>query len=481
MTDAMNSPDPAPLLPWDKALTRRLRVLLHSTPFSDLKKSEALIDPELRHYDPLALSMKVLDLIVDRMGLEREVTSDDVAEALRPLLTSLDEARGIPPDHGRHARITGHVLGRLRNDAERRHPFAVEYVDFSGGRPVRRSLEFRLILDHFDADGRVVLRLSNEGANLFLNALELDIEDAQAATEAVVQSQLARGKFNEAVDSAKAARAQSVRYFEKIMGLLRDTRRNLAGIDWRREVPGMLDSALAHIKMRLETERNILSNARDRQEALSENDPALPQIAEIIGLIDDCKGRHAGLHKQVMRARNVFLEEQERQTFAPPVSRFYPDLLKEILEPLLALDQRMADSVASGAFPAFWGGVPPQVFSLARLVAWQLQPKREISIGETPFEAPEIDDLSPDLRRYSPDDRRRAFEILESIGAPTPLSTLIGGGAERRGVIEILALLSLERFSPEGPAKLSVSRRGLLDARGLYGDDLLLTPQETVP
>ena len=52
------------------------------------------------------------------------------------------------------------------------------------------------------------------------NAFGLDIEDAQAANEAVVQSQLARGKFNEAIQSAQNARGQSMRYEEKISRMI---------------------------------------------------------------------------------------------------------------------------------------------------------------------------------------------------------------------------------------------------------------------
>ena len=63
---------------------------------------------------------------------------------------------------------------------------------------MRRFVEFRLIEDRHHAIEGTVLRLSNEAINLFLGAFELDIEDAQAAAEAVVRSQLERGKFHEA-------------------------------------------------------------------------------------------------------------------------------------------------------------------------------------------------------------------------------------------------------------------------------------------
>ena len=54
----------------------------------------------------------------------------------------------------------------------------------------------RLLEDRHHPDGRVVLALSTGAANLFLRSLDLDIEDGQIATEAIVRTQLARGKFD---------------------------------------------------------------------------------------------------------------------------------------------------------------------------------------------------------------------------------------------------------------------------------------------
>ena len=56
------------------------------------------------------------------------------------------------------------------------------------------------------------MQLSSEAINLFLNALDLDIESAQEANEAVVRFQLERGKFDQARSFAENARGQSLRY-----------------------------------------------------------------------------------------------------------------------------------------------------------------------------------------------------------------------------------------------------------------------------
>src|SRR5262249_33060243 len=57
---------------WPRDLTRRLRVLLHTSPLDGLRRSDAIRDAEFRHYDSVALALRVLDIVIDRLGLEAE-------------------------------------------------------------------------------------------------------------------------------------------------------------------------------------------------------------------------------------------------------------------------------------------------------------------------------------------------------------------------------------------------------------------------
>ena len=130
------------------------------------------------------------------------------------------------------------ILDGLRNDSDARRPFREQYTSVDGeGLAQRHALEFRLLFDAFHPSGRTVLRPSSEACNLYLRLLDLDVEDAQAAAEAVVEYQLARGRFDEAVHSARQARIQSVRFREKVLQLLRDTRRDVERVDWKVEAP----------------------------------------------------------------------------------------------------------------------------------------------------------------------------------------------------------------------------------------------------
>jgi hypothetical protein len=483
-TNAPVAPSSEGSFHWDSALTRRLRVLLHTGPLHALRASDSRRDPSLRHYDSMALALKVMDLVVEHTGLEREVDRSMLLGALSPLLVAADSAAGIPPDPARHALMIDRVLAGLRNDDEHRRPFTLAYDDFSVSPIVQRQLEFRLLADHFHPSGGIVLRLSNEAVNLYLNALELDIEDAQAAAEAVVQSQLARGKFGEAVETARNARWQSMRYQSKIEGIVRDTRRDIERVDWRDEVPRLLDSALTHIAGRLVTEDNILKTAEERLDVLDGEDERARAVAEVARLIRDCRLRHVDLHQRLMGARNVFLDEQARQAFAARPLQLRVELVTDVLEPLLRCEAVGARTVTESCYPAFLGGIAPGMLSLAELVAWQLRPRRELPETEAPLPEPDLVPYDVEVLRYPPAIHERADAILSTIEGPTTLAVLLErahAAGEPTLAIELAALLILRQYAPEEgettPVKVERHAGPPLRVAGLYGDNLDLTPR----
>ena len=148
--------------------------------------------------------MKIFDTIIDQSGFGSEVTDESVLEATKPLLKAWDQGNGNPAGPDLHSEVIVRILAELKNERDHQQPFEVPYEAFDdSGTPRRHVLRFKLMTEQFGYDGGIVLKLSSEAINLFLNAFGLDIEDAQVANEAVVQSQLERGKFNEAVQSAQ--------------------------------------------------------------------------------------------------------------------------------------------------------------------------------------------------------------------------------------------------------------------------------------
>jgi tetratricopeptide (TPR) repeat protein len=470
--------------PWPADVTRRLRVLLHTAPLAVLRRGDALRDPELRHYDTLALALRLFDVVIDRLGLEDEADRELVARELAPMLASMDESVGLSSSADRHREILDRVLAGLRNDGEARRPFREEYTALDDqGRAVRHLLEFRLLSDAFHASGRIVLRPSAEACNLYLRLLDLDIEDAQAATEAVVESQLARGRFDEAVQSARQARIQSVQFREKVLRILRETRRDVERVDWRREVPRMLAEAREHLARRLRVEQEILNAADERLDVMIEGGEPTRAVVQVAELIRDCRIRHVELHEELMRARNVFLDMQARQSFATTPSRPLPDLLNDVLEPLFAQPVAAAGPAAERCVPLLMGPRPPVLLSLMALVSWMLQPRRTQPAHEIPVDAIDPSVLDMEISRYPQEVRAEATGILAAIGTATSLSVLLSqaraqGAADT--VLEVLALLCLQSFASEDrkAARLQAEKipNGHLADAGFYGDDLLVSP-----
>jgi hypothetical protein len=468
---------------WPIDLTRRLRVLLHTLPLDGMRRSDAIRDSELRHYDGLALALYVLDVVIDRLGLEAEADREVVTRVLRPVLSAMDVAAGLPPSPERHERMLDKLLGGLRNDGDARRPFREEYTSIDGeGQAQRHALEFRLLYDAFHPSGRTVLRPSAEACNLYLRLLDLDVEDAQAAAEAVVESQLARGRFDEAVHSARQARIQSVRFRDKVLQILRDTRRDVDRVDWKVEAPRTLNESLAHLERRVAVERAILGAADERLEIMPDEEAdSRRAVAEVADLTRECLLRHTELHEQLIGARNVFLDAQARQAFAPKPSRPLPDLAADVLEPLLRMPIARVDQLLERGFPLFVGPRLPVLASLEGLVSWMLQPRRPQPRQEIAVEPVDAADLEAELRRYPPEVRAAATELIEATDGDVRLSVLLSearASGASNAVIEVIALLVLQGFATEDRNTAHVAAEPIeghrLEDPLLYGDELLV-------
>lgn len=481
---ASEVPDDASVSSWPADLTRRLRVLLHTLPLDSLRRSDAIRDVEFRHYDSLALALRVLDVVIDRVGLEAEADREVVTRVLRPVLSAMDAAAGVDPMPERHERMLDKLLGGLRNDADARRKFREEYISIDAeGEAQRLAVSFRLLSDAFHPSGRTVLRPSDEACNLYLRLLDVDVEDAQAAAEAVVASQLARGRFDEAVHSARQARIQSVRFRDKVLQILRDTRRDVDRVDWKGEVPRILNESLSHLDRRVAVEHGILRAADERLEIMPDEEADFRRaVAQVAELTRDCLLRHAELHEHLIGAPNVFLDAQSRQAFAPTPSRPLPNLIDDILEPLLRMPIVHADRVLERGFPLFVGPRLPVLASLEGLVTWMLQPRRPQPRQEIEVEPVDAADLDAELRRYPPEVRMAATELLETGDSDIRFSELLSkvrASGAPNAVLEVIALLVLQGFATEDRDTTRVAAEriegALLTDSLFYGDDLLVS------
>ncbi len=371
---------------WTSTLTDRQRVLLHTQPLMMLRHNWSLRDEECQRYDPLCLSMKLFDVVIDHSGFGDEVVRDTVQDHLAPLLESIDVAAGASPESERHRRVVDRLIGDLLNDSQRGESFSVEYSDFDGDGLARRlTLSFKLLKEVHGYSGDIAMQLSSEAINLFLNALDLDIECEQIANEAVVQFQLERGHFDKARAGAEAARGRSLQYQQKLERVIEQTKRDIRQVDWRHEVHQTLIEANEHVELRLQHEEGILRSAREKLASLADDDNRQSLIA-VVRLIDDCRSRHLHLNKRLMLARGEFIEQQARQCFIDQLHVEPINLRDEVLAPLLSAAGCRVSDLTNGVAHAFIGPVTPGMLSLRDLVVWQLQPKRVQTSGESPLE-----------------------------------------------------------------------------------------------
>lgn len=453
---------------WHEALTRRLRSLLKTGPFHQLRANEGRHQALLEHDDTTALCMRAMEVLVDAMGLRPGAPRQELAEALRPLLEANDRLHGVEPLAERHHDVVELVIGTLLNDSGRRQAYTATYTDFIDGQPEARTLRFRLASEQETLDGAIVVRAEPDGVNLFLRSLDIDLEDAQAATEAVMQSQLERGRLDLALQSAREAQIRSIQYHDKIHAQLRRTRRDIGRVDWRHEVPRLIEEALSHLEGRLSTERGIRATAQSNLRELLGTAEA-ETLVRICDLLDDCFDRHLELQRALMQAFEVFRTEQERQRFAPIAVTPLPALEQELLRPLLGLDLEASLEVAQPFARANIPATTPLLLDLPRLWDRLLQPPIERDpLGRALQQLDELEPIPEPPPVFDEATVEAVDQRLEALTAPTRLGELLAETPDERQE-RLLVLRALQHYAPEAG--------GVLDLEVERADEALATPR----
>lgn len=485
--DAKFFGEPANVL-WDAQLTQQLRVLLHADRLLSLQSRDEHRPPEFQHYASLSLALKLFDLIITHTGLGQDIEHSQAIEELLPLLEAMDRGAGMEPERTRAVYMAERVLAALYNEEGRREPFKLDYTTFEQGEAVKRTLSVRLLEERHHVDGRTVLRLSNECANLLLNALTVNLEDAQVAAEAIIEWQLKRGRIQEARSSAQWALQHSMRLSEYIERRLLDTRRDLHSVDWKEEMRRTLDEALMHVRTRCAVEHSIVTTAHEQREQLELGSRQAYQLAEIIELMETCRQKHLILERKLMEAPRIFFEEQERQIFTLRPPLLFPHPQNDLLAPLLRLPRmrilETVDSIFSACLPAS----APGVFSLARYLHYLLQPRREAQIDSVPIQPRELIDVDYDQTRFTAEMVQRAEDYLAALEQPTRLSEVVSAAqdaGESVAVLEVLLFLVMDYFDEQDssePENLPVYVVKT-DAQQFWlstvaGDDVILLPRQ---
>lgn len=315
-------------------------------------------------YGLFELALQAVDLVVERMELSDGIHPDELRDAL-----TAAAALQCPDDPAStHAAVADGVVAALLEPLETQYGTVA-----ASGAYERHEWSTRLIEEIQTFDGDFQLRAGRAAVNVLVGALDLeDLESAQAATEAALESLLARKRFVVALRQANNARRLSKSYAEDIRRLVAAAERSVRSVSWDATIRPRLQTAYAHLDERVTAEATITHRLEDLPDDASSG----PEVQRVIDALRDCLRRHQELHTAVLHAQQRLLDEQAEQAFRPPPVAELPDLERDVLRPLLGRTLEDAGAVLDAAFGSFARPRPPRRPGLGPLLARMLAPER---------------------------------------------------------------------------------------------------------
>ena len=364
----------------DESITRRRRALAPIQVLTDIERTKNSLDGDhWDSYDLFTIALAVVDQVALAMGISAGRTWDAT------LRYAKEQAARQVPDAAEveWASVAERVLVSLvTTDVE-----TVKHLVHTAAGATWRNQRFRLLYLHPGSDGGEHLRASEQAINIFVEALDLDIEAAQIASEAQLNALIARGAVESAVQIAKHARYRSIQYQERVRRIVADTLIDPDVHDWIGDVPTLLHAALAHVKERLGAESALLDAVADRRAELADQ-TRLDSANQLIEILRECRRRHDDLHRHLINARGRLRAAlDERFSRAPRTIRRF-DLGHDLLVPYLSRNTATTAEVADRIL-AIVGGLPARWWpSLATLTDELCAPPRPPQLGDE-FHPPE--------------------------------------------------------------------------------------------
>lgn len=409
----------------DDSIVRRRRALAPIQVLTDIERNKAQYDGDFwRNYDLFTIALAVIDQVALAMGISAGRTWDETVDY------AASQAQRQAPEAGRkqwQAVAERVVVSLVTTDVE-----TVPYLVHEESGAHWRAQRFRLLYVHSGGeDGAEYLRASEQAINIFVEALDLDIEAAQIANEAQLKALIARGAVESAVQIARLARYQSIQYQERVRRIVADTLIDPEAHDWIGDVPELLAAALNHVRDRLAAEAALLDAVAERRSRMT--DPtSLTSANQLIEILRDCRHRHDELHSHLIGARSRLREALDDRFARPPTAAHRVNVTTDLLLPLLGQPAQNV-STATDRLLALVGGIKTRWWpSLSTLTDELCAPPRSVDNGEE-FTHPEFED----------DDRPQWWEpyeatvdsLLEGIAEPVRLSQVLERAEEVAAIV----------------------------------------------
>ena len=458
--------------PWEKALPGRMRTLLLTSPIHRLESSKLHRMGELRNQDLRMLALRVLDATIERMGLGHGASRSAILDEVVPLVRQSDETLSVEDARA----IVELVIEGLLNDSERRQKFKEIYSAVESGGVIRRTFSFNL-LQEVSPDGNYYLQVTNEGIHLYTGMLGYNIEDAQVASEIVLQYQISRGRLDDAVQTAKEAEIRSLQFEVKIQGMLNAAKRDIHQVDWVKDAMKAIEDAREHISQRLSVEKQILQAIEDKY--VSAEVGEYLQLTALNKQVSRCMARHMDLHTLLISVNPEYLKEQLLQGFKVHGFSPLPDLDKEIFQPAMLFTVGQLSKIARDIYQAYALPKPPHLLSLELIIEKLTAPIREDKPAVADTENPELSEIDTDQGPFSKADEEYLKLLQQEANGTVRLSQMIELAQQSNLPLSTQRLLVLDALrnygADDGEANYKVELAGeKLHNQHFSGDDLIL-------
>jgi hypothetical protein len=283
------------------------------------------------------------------------------------------------------------TLANLLNDGR---PLQARWGELSDDdtRPGSRIYSFRLFR-LVDAGDSTQVSATDEAIMLYLQALDVDLTDREAATKLILRRQMEAGEFERARHSAVEARRTAEALAASLRDRLDQTRRDLRGVDWTKDVPAELRRAHQHVTEQLDLDRHIIDLADHglSRGSASEQNACRSVVVEV----RRSQEVHTRLERLIVGAIPVYLDAQQAQRFTTGPASLAIDLGPDLLVPYLSADPDTAQTVAEHL--AAWVALRrPMPWSPASLIALLLRPPTMFEPSTRAWEDPgELDAPEP--------------------------------------------------------------------------------------
>jgi hypothetical protein len=318
----------------------RWRALVLTDPVARLVRNAGHAGVDDGVHDLRQLALAAIDIAVASMGFARQITLAELVGSIAELAQSMDGGQG---DLASAVEAARWVIRGLLNDAENQSAFVYAFRDVRTHPPRREEYAFKL-LQLQDSPVGAIVQPSPQAVMLYLNGLDLDVDDAEEALAVVLQRQLQDRRFEAAGRTAAQAERVSVAMSASLSEIIESTRRDVRSFDWMTDVPTRLERARDHAEARIAIDGDVIDHVTSGMDTES-NAAVRLASGELVETLRRIRQVHLDLARRAGGARTVFIQAQINQVFTRPQRLRLLDLEQELFHPVLALSKAQAAAV----------------------------------------------------------------------------------------------------------------------------------------